>query len=161
MSAGRRHSYSVSVRWTGNRGAGTRSYTAYERSHDILADGKPAIAGSSDPAFRGDRTRYNPEDLLVASLSACHMLAYLHECANAKIVVLEYHDDASGIMEETANGGGRFTEVVLRPSVVVEDPNHIEQASALHHHAHELCFIASSVNFPVRCEPATSGSSRD
>jgi organic hydroperoxide reductase OsmC/OhrA len=149
----KRHSYSVQVRWTGNRGQGTGSYTSYDRAHDIVAPGKPVIPGSSDPAFRGDRSRYSPEDMLVAALSACHMLWYLHLCADAKIVVTEYSDDASGSMVETADGGGHFTEVVLRPTAVIEPGADPAAAAALHERAHALCFIASSVNFNVRCEP--------
>jgi organic hydroperoxide reductase OsmC/OhrA len=153
MSAGKQHSYNVHVRWTGNRGQGTSGYTAYDRTHEVSSDGKPVIPGSSDPAFRGDRSRYNPEDLLVASLSACHMLSYLHQCANAKIMVSEYVDAAAGVMTETSDGGGRFTEVVLRPTVTIEPGGDVDLATRLHDRAHHLCFIASSVNFEVRCEP--------
>lgn len=153
MADAKRHSYAVRVTWTGNLGQGTSGYTTYDRSHEISAAGKPAIPGSSDPAFRGDRSRYNPEDLLVASLSACHMLWYLHLCADAKIVVADYVDDASGTMAETSDGGGHFTEVVLRPSVVIGRGGDTALATALHERAHHLCFIANSVNFQVRCEP--------
>src|SRR5918996_2963858 len=121
MSADKQHSYAVHVIWTGNRGQGTSGYTVYDRTHEIASTGKPVIPGSSDPAFRGDPSRYNPEELLVAALSACHMLSYLHQCANAKIVVSRYVDDAVGVMTETSEGGGRFTEVVLRPTVTIED----------------------------------------
>jgi organic hydroperoxide reductase OsmC/OhrA len=146
------HRYSVTVEWTGNSGKGTVSYKAYERDHEIRIAGKPAILGSSDPAFRGDPARHNPEDLLVSSLSTCHMLWFLHLCAREKIVVDAYVDEATGTLREDESGGGRFTEVVLRPVVTVRgkaDPATIE---ALHHEAHEKCFIAASVNFPVRCE---------
>src|ERR1700753_35456 len=114
---GRRHSYSVTVAWTGNTGTGTSSYRNYERSHEISAAGKTPIAGSSDPAFRGDAKRWNPEELLVASLSTCHQLWYLHLCAEAGVVVETYVDEAVGVMEEAADGGGQFVEVVLRPRV--------------------------------------------
>jgi organic hydroperoxide reductase OsmC/OhrA len=147
------HRYQTSLRWTGNRGTGTSGYRAYGRDHEITAPGKPVLPGSSDPAFRGDRVRYNPEDLLVASLSACHMLQYLHLCAAAGIVVTAYEDEAEGTMEETPDGGGHFTEVVLRPLVRVAAGSDPAAADALHERAHHLCFIASSVNFPVRCEP--------
>lgn len=147
------HTYTVRVEWTGNQGEGTRGYRAYGRDHEIMAAGKPLIPGSSDPAFRGDRSRYNPEDLLVASLSACHMLWYLHLCANAGIVVTGYADDARGTMAETSDSGGHFTEVVLRPIVTVREGADPAVAVALHERAHHLCFIANSVNFPVRCEP--------
>jgi len=150
----REHSYSVSVRWTGNTGAGTSGFRNYKRDHEISAPGKPPIPASSDPAFRGDKARYNPEELLVASLSACHMLWYLHLCADVGIVVTEYHDDASGAMAETKDGGGHFTQVTLRPVVKVAGQVDPELARRLHEQAHHLCFIANSVNFPVLCEPS-------
>jgi organic hydroperoxide reductase OsmC/OhrA len=140
------------LQWTGNRGEGTSTYRAYDRAHEITSAGKPAIAGSSDPAFRGDASRYNPEELLVAALSGCHMLSYLHLCAISDIVVTDYVDDAGGTMVETKDGGGHFTDVVLRPSVTVLPGADLELAMQLHDKAHHLCFIASSVNFPVRCE---------
>ncbi|HEX7050223.1 MAG TPA: OsmC family protein [Longimicrobiales bacterium] len=146
------HGYTVQLVWTGNRGEGTSHYRSYDRSHEISVAGKPPIPGSSDPAFRGDRSRYNPEELLVAALSACHMLAYLHLCADAGIVVTGYSDEAAGTMVETPDGGGRFTDVLLRPSVTVAADSDLDLALRLHDRAHELCFIASSVNFPVRCE---------
>jgi organic hydroperoxide reductase OsmC/OhrA len=154
MSKNGEHSYDVRVEWTGNLGDGTNGYRSYARAHEITAPGKPVIPGSSDPGFRGDASRYNPEDLLVASLSACHMLWYLHLCADAGIVVTGYVDDARGTMVETADGGGRFTQVVLRPRVTVQEGADEAKANALHEKAHHLCFIASSVNFPVLCEPA-------
>jgi len=150
----REHSYSVNVRWTGNTGAGTSGFRNYKRDHEISAPGKPPIPASSDPAFRGDKARYNPEELLLASLSACHMLWYLHLCADAGIVVTEYHDDASGAMAETKDGGGHFTQVTLRPVVKVAGQVDPELARRLHEQAHHLCFIANSVNFPVLCEPS-------
>lgn len=148
------HSYSVQVTWTGNRGEGTSGYRAYGREHEVSAAGKPVVHASSDPAFRGDPARWNPEEMLVASLSSCHMLWYLHLCAEAGIVVIAYEDRADGTMHETADGGGRFTEVVLRPAVTVRAGADPERAAALHERAHALCFIAASVNFPVRCEPS-------
>lgn len=147
------HHYTINTTWTGNTGGGTITYKGYERSHDISAPGKPTIAGSSDPAFRGDASRYNPEELLVAALSTCHMLSYLHVCAVAGIVVVEYKDQASGTMEETSNGSGHFTEVVLHPVVTITDASRTEEANQLHHRAHELCFIANSCNFPIKHEP--------
>ncbi|MBE1537961.1 OsmC family protein [Actinomadura algeriensis] len=148
------HRYEVSVVWTGNTGTGTSSYRAFERAHEIRAADKPPIAGSADPAFRGDPARWNPEELLVASLSECHMLWFLHLCADAGVVVTAYTDEPLGTMAETADGGGRFEEVVLRPRVTLADPARAGEAAALHTRAHELCFIANSVNFPVRHEPA-------
>lgn len=147
------HHYQLTTEWTGNTGSGTADYRSYERSHEIKAADKIVIPGSSDPAFRGDRTRYNPEDLLVASVSSCHMLWFLHFCADAGVVVTSYTDQAKGTMCEEANGAGYFTEVVLRPHVVVKDASMIPTAQALHTKAHQFCFIANSVNFPVRHEP--------
>lgn len=147
------HQYQVEVHWTGNTGQGTANYRAYDRTHEISVIGKPMIPGSSDPAFRGDSTRYNPEELLVASLSTCHMLWYLHLCAEARIVVTHYLDTAIGIMTETNEGGGRFTEVILQPRITVKSSSDLAVAEQLHEKAHHLCFIANSVNFPVRCEP--------
>jgi organic hydroperoxide reductase OsmC/OhrA len=139
----------VNLEWTGNTGSGTSNYRSYERSHTYKAENKPEILGSSDPIFRGDKTKYNPEDLLVASLSSCHLLSYLHLCAVNGVVVVEYKDDATGIMEETPDGGGHFLEVTLHPVVTVADPSMVARANELHEKACEVCFIASSVNFPV------------
>ena len=145
------HAYQITTTWTGNTGTGTKNYRGYERAHEFSAAGKPVIVGSSDPNFRGDATRYNPEELLVASLSACHMLWYLHLCSENNIVVTAYVDDARGAMAETENGGGHFTEVTLRPVVTIASGDS-ELAALLHERAHELCFIANSMNFPVRCD---------
>jgi len=150
----REHRYETTVEWTGNLGAGTASYKSYARAHQIAAPGKPPIPGSSDPLFRGDAGRYNPADLLIASLSACHMLWYLHLCADAGIVVTDYRDHARGTEIETEDGGGRFTEVVLRPQVTLASGGDAALAESLHARAHALCFIANSVNFPVRHEPS-------
>lgn len=154
MSA-REHRYAVSVEWTGNTGAGTASHRAYERRHEIRSsDGpKPAIPGSSDPAFQGDPARWNPEELLVAALSACHKLWYLRLCADAGVVVTSYVDHAEGVMTGDAAGGGRFRRVVLRPSVTLAPGSDAARARVLHSEAHRLCYIANSVNFPVEHEP--------
>jgi organic hydroperoxide reductase OsmC/OhrA len=153
---GRTHVYAVSVAWTGNRGTGTSGYRAYGRDHDVSAPGVPPIPGSSDPLFRGDPGRWNPELELVAALSQCHMLSYLHLCAVAGVIVTGYADDATGTMAEADDGGGRFTEVTLRPRVTVSSADMIETAVALHKDANAKCFIASSVNFPVHHEPTAA-----
>lgn len=150
------HIYKTDLVWTGNLGDGTRNYKGYSRSHEISVEGKPIIVGSSDPNFNGDASRYNPEEMFVASLSSCHLLWYLHLCSQAKIVVVDYKDKANGKMIETADGGGHFTEVVLEPRVLITEESDIEKANELHHKAHELCFIANSVNFPVLCKAAIS-----
>jgi organic hydroperoxide reductase OsmC/OhrA len=151
--AGKQHTYSVSVTWTGNTGSGTSRYNSYSRDYTVAAPGKPDIAGSSDPAFRGDPKRYNPEDLLVVALSSCHMLSYLHLAAVGGVVVIGYVDDAGGIMTQDAKGRGAFTRVTLRPKVTITAASDPAKARELHHAAHEVCFIANSVNFPVGCEP--------
>ena len=153
--ADKQHSYPIRMTWTGNTGTGTREYRGYERAHEYSVPDKPVIPGSSDPNFRGDKTRYNPEELLVMSLSSCHMLWYLHLCAEAQVVVVGYDDQAVGTMVETADTGGHFTEVVLKPSVTLEPGSDAALAESLHKRAHHLCFVANSVNFPVRCEPRT------
>jgi organic hydroperoxide reductase OsmC/OhrA len=153
MGNNNEHTYTIEVKWTGNLGDGTSGYRAYSRDHKISAAGKPNIPGSSDPMFRGDASRYNPEDLLVSSLSACHMLWYLHLCADAKITVTAYVDHALGTMVLTPAGGGHFKEVVLRPNITVKHGADLALATKLHERVHSLCFIANSVNFPVRCEP--------
>jgi organic hydroperoxide reductase OsmC/OhrA len=150
----RQHHYRVTTTWTGNLGTGTSDYRAYSRDHEIKIAGKTApLPGSSDAAFRGDPARYTPEELLVASLSTCHMLWFLHLCADAGIVVTEYEDAASGTMSEHADGSGEFTLVFLRPRATIADSARIADAVAFHARAHELCFIARSVNFRVEHEP--------
>ncbi|HZO63824.1 MAG: OsmC family protein [Kribbellaceae bacterium] len=146
------HTYVTVVTWTGNRGTGTSGYRGYSRDNEIATDGCTTIAGSSDPIFRGEKSRWNPEQLLVAALSECHMLAYLHCCADAGVVVTGYVDRARGTMRQEGNGG-HFTEVALQPEVTVASDDMVEKAAHLHTDAHDSCFIASSVNFPVRHEP--------
>ncbi|GAA2595300.1 OsmC family protein [Actinomadura fulvescens] len=150
------HHYALEVTWTGNTGTGTSGYRAFGRDHVVAAAGKPDLLGSADPAFRGDPARWNPEELLVAALSQCHMLWYLHLCAGAKITVTAYADRPYGTMLETPDGGGHFQEVVLRPHVTITDPADADHAVALHERAHEMCFIARSVNFKVHHEPTVS-----
>lgn len=151
------HHYEIKIKWTGNLGVGTQDYRSYSRNHAISADGKYAeILASSDPAFLGDKVRYNPEELLLSSLSACHMLWYLHLCAESGVVVVDYTDNAIGTMEESKDGGGRFTKVTLHPIVVVAENRQIETANRLHEKAHKLCFIANSCNFPIGNVPTTT-----
>jgi organic hydroperoxide reductase OsmC/OhrA len=150
----RRHEYRISNRWTGNLGTGTSAYRAYSRNHEYLGEGKSApIPGSSDPAFRGDPARYNPEELLVGTLSTCHMLWVLHLCAEAGIVVTEYADDAWGEMVEHADGSGEFTRVLLRPRMRITEAARAGEAAAIHDDAHRLCFLARSMRFAVEHEP--------
>jgi len=147
------HHYRLRSTWTGDLGTGTSGYRDYERAVTLEVDGKPTIAASADKPFRGDPAKWNPEELLIAALSECHLLSYLYACVKVNVVVTGYEDDASGTLQEDGNGGGAFTEVVLRPRVRVADESMIEAARAAHRQAREWCFIANSVNFPVRHEP--------
>ena len=146
------HQYAVTTTWTGNTGAGTQHYGAYGRNHTISIENKVDILASSDPAFRGDATKHNPEEMLVSALSGCHMLWYLHLCAESGITVVAYQDRATGTMVENETGGGRFTEVLLQPTVTITNSAQIAEANALHKKANALCYIANSCNFPVRHE---------
>ena len=146
------HHYSLAVKWTGNTGSGTKDYRSYERAHTINVGNKMPIAGSSDAAFRGDKEKHTPEDLFLASISSCHMLWYLHLCAEAGIVITAYVDNATATMIETADGGGHFTEVTLHPEVHITDRMRKDAANALHKKANELCFVANSCNFPIHHE---------
>ena len=153
MANTREHRYAVSLIWNGNLGTGTSGYRDYSRDYEVGADSKAAIHGSADPAFRGDRSRWNPEELLVASLSACHKLSYLYLAAEAGIIVTAYADRAEGALEVGRDGVGQFKSVVLHPTVTVAPGSDVARARTLHKPAHEKCFIANSVNFPVECEP--------
>jgi organic hydroperoxide reductase OsmC/OhrA len=148
----KQHLYKTNLQWTGNTGSGSESYRGYERSHIITVEGKQPIDGSSDPSFRGDKSKYNPEEMFVASLSSCHMLWFLHVCSEAGVVVMEYSDSATGIMMESADGNGRFSEVILHPQIKVKETWMLDKVDALHEKARHYCFIANSCNFPVRHE---------
>lgn len=150
---GKFHKYTVAVTWTGNRGTGTSGYRDYARDHEIAGAGKPTIPGSSDPAFRGDPTRWNPEEMLVASVSTCHQLWYLHLASAAGITVVAYEDRPVGTMAEDPNGSGRFTAITLHPTVTIAPGGDAAKAAALHHDAHAMCFVANSVNFAIDCVP--------
>ncbi|MDQ3099818.1 MAG: OsmC family protein [Bacteroidota bacterium] len=143
------HTYEVQLKWRGDH---TRTYESYDRQHTVQSPGKPEMILTSDPAFLGDRKMLNPEDLLLAALSSCHLLTYLALCARARIDVRTYRDDASGTLHLTKDGGGHFTEVVLRPQVEVAEAGMIEKARHFHGEVHKYCFIARSVNFTIRCE---------
>jgi len=149
----RKHQYTLTVQWTGNNGTGTLTYRGYERSHKIISENKDDILCSSDPVFRGDKTKYNPEELFVAALSSCHMLSYLHLCADSGVVVVDYVDNPSGIMIESPDGSGHFTEVTLQPVVTVTESSMFVKANELHKKANELCYIANSCNFKVHHKP--------
>ncbi len=148
------HKYEIKVEWTGNEGNGTLNYTSYNRNHEITSVGKyDAIHGSSDPSFLGDKSKYNPEDLFLSSITACHMLWYLHLCSVHKIIVTAYEDNATGTMAEDNNGSGRFTEVTLNPTVRISDKKRIQEAKELHEEANKMCFIANSCNFEIKHKP--------
>ena len=153
----KRHQYELSVEWTGNEGNGTLDYKSYNRNHKISAEGKYAeIMASADPAFLGDRTKYNPEDLFLSSIAACHMLWFLHLCSSHKITVIAYLDNATGVMEEAPNGSGKFTKVRLNPQVKVAKESMIQKANDLHQEAGKMYFIANSCNFEIDYNPTTS-----
>ena len=146
------HSYALDLEWHGNRGSGTSGYRDYARDVVLRAAGKPALEGSADPTFRGDASRWNPEELLVAALAQCHLLSYLHMAVTHGVVVTAYTDAPVGTMVQQGVGG-HFTRVLLRPVVTVADEAQVETALRIHRDAGEACFIASSVNFPVDHEP--------
>lgn len=150
------HEYSATLVWEGNTGEGTARYDAYSRRYRVSIEGKGELEGSADPSFRGDPALHNPEDLLLASLSACHMLTYLALCAQRGIKVLSYVDSATGRMQVDRDGGGRFEEVVLRPEITIQGSEQLARATELHERANKLCFIAASCNFPIRHEPRMS-----
>ncbi|WP_431709474.1 OsmC family protein [Glutamicibacter uratoxydans] len=148
-----RHNYQISMRWTGNRGEGTRSYRGYGREHILSAEGLPDIAGTADPTFHGDAERWNPEQLLLAALSQCHMLSYLHLAVKHGLVVTSYTDQAHGTLKLNYDGSGQFTEATLQPAVGLLEESQRELADALHVQANKVCFIARSVNFTVHHKP--------
>jgi len=147
------HHYELTAVWKGNKGTGTSSVKAYDRSHTISITGKPELHLTTDNPAVGDKSKLNPEDLLVTAVSSCHMLSYLYVCALEGIVVTDYVDHAKGVMLDFGDSGGHFKEVVLYPDVTVEKSEMIERALELHHKAHEICYIARSVNFEVKCKP--------
>lgn len=148
------HLYNITVTWTGNEGKGTLDYNSYSRNHKIFTKGKyDSILSSSDPAFKGDKSRYNPEDLFLSSLSSCHMLWYLHLCTTHKITVTNYIDNAMGTMQEANDGSGKFVEVILNPEVQILEKKKLEKAKSLHRDAHKMCFIANSCNFKIKHNP--------
>ncbi|MCX6501042.1 MAG: OsmC family protein [Microbacterium sp.] len=146
------HRYELTTTWTGNRGAGTPGYRDYDRAVTVEIPGKPDLLASADKPFRGDPSRWNPEDMLLAALSECHLLSYLHACVTAGVVVVSYRDTATGLLREDGSGGGAFVEAVLHPQVVVAEAGMVAAAEAAHAQANAWCFIANSVNFPVRHE---------
>jgi len=149
----KQHTYSTKLEWTGNLGKGTSSYRSYNRDYNIKIDGKPILEGSSDPAFRGDPQKYNPEEMLLASVSSCHMLWYFHLCAQHKIIVTGYIDEAKAVMEEKPDGSGSFSAVTLSPKITIGHESDFQKAIDLHTEAHKYCFVANSVNFPISIVP--------
>jgi organic hydroperoxide reductase OsmC/OhrA len=143
------HEFHARVEWTGDRGSGTSSYRGYDRTWDIATPGKPVTHCSNDPRLGGDPTLPNPEDLLLSSLAACHMLWYLHFASRDGIIVTSYHDDPIGVGESTPDGAGCFVRAVLRPHIVVRAGADLAKADAIHHEIGRVCFIARSINFPI------------
>jgi len=148
------HTYKLTAVWTGNKGEGTKNVRNYDRSHTVSIQGKSELFLTTDNAAVGDKSKLNPEDLLVSALSSCHLLSYLYLCAMEGIVITSYTDNATGIMIEEASGAGSFKEVTLNPIFSVTDESMVERAIELHHKAHEICYIANSVNFEVKCNPS-------
>ncbi|MGQ3384639.1 OsmC family protein [Glutamicibacter sp. TV12E] len=155
-----RHEYHISLEWTGNRGTGTESYRGYGRDHVVRSVGLPDLPGTADPTFHGDKDRWNPEQLLLAALSQCHMLSYLHVAVTHGVVVTGYSDSAHGLLQLNRDHSGEFVQAVLRPAVVLADEAQRELADSLHEQANKVCFIARSVNFPVLHEPVLPNLSR-
>lgn len=149
----RDHTYTTHINWTGNRGSGTMDYRAYDRDFTVKIDGKKDIMGSSDSAFNGDKSKHNPEDLLLSSVSSCHMLWYLHLCSDHGVIVLEYSDQATGVMQEDEDGSGRFVLITLRPHILIQSHGNVDTAISLHEKAHEMCFIANSLNCRIEIIP--------
>ena len=147
------HNYKLTAEWTGNKGDGTKNVRTYDRSHTVSIQGKPDLFLTTDNPAVGDKSKLNPEDLLVSALSSCHMLSYLYLCSLEGVIITSYLDNATGIMIENESGGGKFKEVTLNPIVSVTEVSMVEKAIALHHKAHEICYIANSVNFEVKCNP--------
>jgi organic hydroperoxide reductase OsmC/OhrA len=152
----KQHKFQTNLNWTGNKGSGTMDYRAYDRDYVISIDHKVDLLGSSDAQFLGDPHKHNPEEMLVASISSCHMLWYLHLCSKNGVIVLEYSDHAVGTMTENMDGSGQFTEIILQPVVVISDVDFIQTADSLHQEANKMCFIANSCNFPIRHQPECS-----
>nr|WP_315148339.1 OsmC family protein [uncultured Flavobacterium sp.] len=148
------HTYKLTAVWTGNQGDGTKNIRTYDRSHTVSIPGKPELFLTTDNPAVGDKSKLNPEDLLVSAISSCHMLSYLYVCSLEGIVITAYTDYATGTMIELASGGGSFKEVTLNPTCYVADESMVEKAIELHHKAHEICYIANSVNFEVKCNPS-------
>ncbi len=147
------HNYYTQIAWTGAGEDGTKTYKSYERLYDLNIEGKPSVVGSADPAFRGDAGCHNPEDMLVASVSSCHMLWYLHICSVSKVIVTSYIDNAEGIMEESADGSGRFTKITLRPRIKISSGSDLVKAEEAHAKANKMCFIANTLNCPIEHQP--------
>lgn len=148
-----KHHFELENNWTGNKGTGTADVASYSRLHQIKIDDKPDLLLTTADFKRGDKGVHNPEDLLLASVSSCHMLSYLYLCAKANVTVEDYCDKAEGIMIEHEKGGGHFTSVLLKPVVTIASEEMRERALKLHHKAHEICYIASSVNFEIDIQP--------
>ncbi|MBL0286511.1 MAG: OsmC family protein [Bacteroidetes bacterium] len=145
--------YKLIMAWLGNEGTGTSGYKHYKRDFVVVGEGKPPISGSSDVHFLGDIEKYNPEEMLLMSVSSCHMLWFLHLCAVSDVVVSEYSDEPTGVLEIFADGGGKFSEITLRPIISIIGQPSIEQLNSLQEKANKLCFIANSLNIKINHEP--------
>ncbi len=153
------HEYKLSLTWTGNEGKGTADLSSYKRSYQSAVEGKPILEGSADPSYMGDPTKWNPEEMLLSSVASCQMLWYLGLCAMKKIAVTKYKDSPEGVVTTEAGGGGTFTEIILRPQIEISDAAQLEVAKSLHEEAHKKCFVANSLNCPIKIEPTVIASS--
>ena len=151
------HKFETQVQWTGNLGAGTKTYTSYSRDHAIFGkDKKEVIGASSDPIFRGDKSKYNPEELFLASIASCHMLWYLHLCADQGITVTNYKDSPIAELLLSEDGSGKIENIILQPQILIKEKSLIDLATKLHQDAHHFCFIASSVNSSIKIQAHVS-----
>lgn len=151
--AAKTHDYTVKIEWTGNRGTGTSAYRAYDRNWDLATPGKPLMHCSNDPLLGGNHEKHNPEDMLIAALSSCHMLWYLHLCSEAGVIVTSYQDNPIAVGEVEPSGKGRFLSATLKPRIEITAESDPVKAAQLHDEIHQVCFVARSVNFPVTYEP--------
>lgn len=148
-----KHIFKVALSWFSTEKVASPKSKVYSKSHHISIEGKSDLAISAAKAFKGDPSLYNPEDLLLSSLVSCHMMSYLYLCDQNNIEVISYTDHAEAILEVNSDASGRFVEVILKPAVVILNPEQIALALDLHKKANQLCFIANSCNFPVMHMP--------
>jgi organic hydroperoxide reductase OsmC/OhrA len=149
------HQYKLKIEWTGNNGNGTEKYDKYRRDFTIHFENKAPVFASADSIFRGDPSKLNPEEMLLSAISSCHMLWFLHECADHGIKLIEYTDTPEAVLEIVPGNGGRFTEATLTPEIVLESFDGKINILELYELAAKKCFIANSCNFPIKINSKT------